>query len=228
MRYKEWTDEGLLRQPVFLRFRDDKPADGVRTAGTRDRGRADAADEPERIDPSPVPPSPMPREVPFSNLDKVFWPEEGYTKGDLIEYYRAISPWLLPYLRDRPLVLTRFPDGIDGQVVLPEGCARRSRRTGCAPSGCGARTPQREIDYFVCDDVASLLYIANLGTIPLHIWASRVATLEQPDWCILDLDPKGAPFRDVVTVALARSTRCATRSSCRASSRPAARPGCTC
>src|SRR5439155_1219504 len=62
---------------------------------------------------SPI--SPLPREVKFSNLDKVFWPEEKYTNGDLIEYYRSLAPWLLPYLKDRPLVLTRYPDGINGQ-----------------------------------------------------------------------------------------------------------------
>src|SRR3989475_7696371 len=67
---------------------------------------------------------------------------------------------------------------------------------------------QREIDYFVCDDLESLLYLANLGTIPLHVWGSRVASLEQPDWCILDLDPKEAPFTRVVTVAKAVKRLC--------------------
>ncbi len=68
--------------------------------------------------------------------------------------------------------------------------------------------PHREIDYIVCDDVESLLYVVNLGSIPLHMWGSRVAALEKPDWCILDLDPKGAPFTDVVTVAHAIDARC--------------------
>src|SRR5438445_313295 len=109
VRYKEWTDEGLLRQPVFLRFRDDKkPEDCV-----IDRARSREQSEP-MPDPSPsrTAPGSVLREVKFSNLDKVFWPEERYTKGDLIEYYRTVSKWMLPYLADRPLVLTRFPDGI--------------------------------------------------------------------------------------------------------------------
>ena len=67
---------------------------------------------------------------------------------------------------------------------------------------------QREIDYFVCDDLESLLYVINLGTIPLHIWSSRVATLQKPDWCLLDLDPKGAPFGHVVELALALRELC--------------------
>ena len=67
---------------------------------------------------------------------------------------------------------------------------------------------QRELDYFVCDDEASLLYVVNLGTIPLHLWSSRVPTLERPDWCVLDLDPKGAPFPHVVRVARAAKALC--------------------
>src|SRR5213593_2788030 len=102
VRYKEWTDEGLLRQPVFLRFRDDKPVTEI--------AKRDAGSEMRDAEPPVALTHPASRishpEVKFSNLDKVFWPEAGYTKGDLIEYYRAVSQWMLPYLADRPLVLT--------------------------------------------------------------------------------------------------------------------------
>jgi bifunctional non-homologous end joining protein LigD len=142
------------------------------------------------------------KRVPFTNLTKVFWPEEGYTKGDLVEYYRAISPWLLPYLKDRLLVLTRFPDGIKGKSFFQKDAP------GFAPGWVRlervwSESAQREIDYFVAADVESLLYIANLGTIPLHVWGSRISDLAHPDWCILDLDPKTAPFLHVVQVARA-------------------------
>ena len=203
VRFKEWTPDHLLRQPVFLRFRDDKePKECVITRnGTRETGNEDAE--------APTPPVsrvPSP-EVVFSNLDKVFWPDEGYTKGDLIEYYRAISPWLLPYLKDRPVVLTRFPDGIKGKSFFQKdapGFIPEWLRT----ERMWSEDTQRDIDYFVCDDVESLLYLANMGTIPLHVWGSRVATLEHPDWCILDLDPKEAPFTYVVTVARAVRKLC--------------------
>src|SRR5438034_496408 len=198
VRYKEWTNEGLLRQPVFLHFRDDKkPTDCVKAGN----GKRETGNESEAT--FPVSPAPFPeerREVRFSNLDKVFWPDDGYTKGDLIEYYRAISPWLLPYLNDRPVVLTRFPDGITGKSFFQKdapGFIPDWMRT----ERMWSEDTQREIDYFVCDDLASLEYLANMGTIPLHVWGSRVATLEQPDWCILDLDPKEAPFTHVLTVA---------------------------
>ena len=206
VRYKEWTDEGLLRQPVFLRFRDDKPVAECELPGSRkgEEGRGDSETDLPTRPSSTVPAS---REVKFSNLEKVFWPDDGYTKGDLIEYYRAISPWLLPYLKDRPVVLTRYPDGIAGKwffqkdapPFVPEWL--RTERMW-------SEDTKRDIDYFVCDDEASLLYLANLGTIPLHVWGSRVATLELPDWCILDLDPKEAPFRHVVTVARAIRALC--------------------
>jgi bifunctional non-homologous end joining protein LigD len=202
VRFKEITPDGLLRQPVFMRFRDDKePKDCV----IQGDGRREKDDEMAPESPSPI--SPLPREVVFSNLEKVFWPEEKYTKGDLIDYYRAISPWLLPFLEDRPVVLTRFPDGITGKSFfqkdapgfIPEWL--RTERMWSADT-------EREIDYFVCDNLESLLYLANMGTIPLHVWGSRVATLEQPDWCILDLDPKDAPFEHVVKVARAVKDLC--------------------
>jgi bifunctional non-homologous end joining protein LigD len=137
----------------------------------------------------------------------VFWPEDGYTKGDLVAYYQAIAPWLLPYLRNRPLVMTRFPDGIAGKSFFQKdapGFTPEWVRT----ERMWSEDTQREIDYFVCDDLASLLYVINLGSIPLHLWASRVPTLERPDWCVLDLDPKGAPFTEVVEVALSARELC--------------------
>jgi bifunctional non-homologous end joining protein LigD len=227
VRYLTWTREGLLRQPVFQRLRDDKapedcPMPRSRSgAGTedgdvhRDAGATEGGAPPGPPAPGSAAPeagvrglpslldeSPVEKKVPFSHLDKVFWPEEGYTKGDLIDYYQAIAPWLLPYLEDRPLVLTRYPDGVAGKSFFQKdapsfapGWVRLER--------IWSESAEREIDYFVADDVESLLYVINLGTIPLHVWGSRVRTLARPDWCILDLDPKTAPFAHVVEVARA-------------------------
>jgi len=140
--------------------------------------------------------------VVITNPKKVFWPDEGYTKSDLIDYYDAVSPWLLPYLKDRPLVLTRYPDGIKGksffQKDAPEWTPSWIRTARIHSHDVG-----RDIAYFVVDDRESLRYVVNLGTIPLHLWSSRLPSLDHPDWLVLDLDPKGAPFTDVVKVARA-------------------------
>jgi bifunctional non-homologous end joining protein LigD len=203
VRYREWTEEGLLRHPAFLRFRSDKRPEECELPGI---GRADRADsggagsDPGAGPAASAAPAVEPVDVKLSNLTKVFWPDEGYTKGDLIDYYRTIAPHLLPYLKDRPLVLTRYPDGIEGKsfyqkdapVFIPDWI--RTEKIWSTDT-------ERDIAYFVCDDLETLLYIINLGTIPLHVWASRVGALERPDWCILDLDPKEAPFSSVIAVA---------------------------
>jgi len=198
---KAWSEDGLLRQPELIRFRDDKePAECVRK-GTATVGAPEAADDP------PAPAVVRAPEVPLSNLQKVYWPKEKYTKGDLIDYYRTIAPWLLPYLKDRPLVLTRFPDGIEGksfyQKDAPDFTPEWIRTVPI-----WSEDTQRTLNYFVCDGLETLLYVANMGSIPLHIWASRADSLERPDWCIIDLDPKGAPFSDVVEVALSLHRLC--------------------
>jgi bifunctional non-homologous end joining protein LigD len=107
---------------------------------------------------------------------------------------------MLPYLRDRPIVLTRYPDGIGGksffQKDVPEFAPEWVRTERIY-----SKDTERDIDYFVVDDAETLRYVANMGTIPIHVWSARVATLERPDWLVFDLDPKGAPFTDVVRVA---------------------------
>jgi bifunctional non-homologous end joining protein LigD len=196
VRYKEWTDGGHLRHPVFLRLRDDKTAGECVLPGEE---REDAE--------APAPPAVAKKPVVFTNLNKVFWPDEGITKGDLIDYYRVVAPWMLPFLRDRPLVLDRYPDGITGksffQKNAPEKASGRLRTLAMRSEGS-----EREIEYLLCDDVEGLLYLVNLGAIPFHIGASRVGALDRPDWCSLDLDPKTAPFADVVRIALAIRELC--------------------
>jgi bifunctional non-homologous end joining protein LigD len=196
VRYKERTDDGNLRQPVFQRFRDDKPLEEcVMRVPVASLEVPEPASEAES------------RDVPITNADKVFWPDAGYTKGNLVAYYEAIAPWMLAYLRDRPLVLTRYPDGIAGksfyQKDLPDWAPGWLRTETIWSEGS-----ERELRYIVCDDVDSLVWVANSGAIPLHIWHSRVDSLQAPDWCVIDLDPKDAPFEHVIQVALALHSLC--------------------
>jgi len=222
VRYREFTPDGLLRHATFLRLRTDKRShecerqasgstaqssapDSTAAAARSSTGDSTAAGPDSGVETShdpPAPPAkaPVQKTINFSNLKKIYWPAEKYTKGDLVAYYRAVSKWLLPYLENRPVVLTRFPDGIDGKSFYQKDApvfAPEWMRT--VP--IWSEETQREIRYFVCDDEESLLYLANMGSIPLHIWASRVGSLELPDWCVIDLDPKEAPFSDVIRTA---------------------------
>lgn len=246
VRFREWTPDGLLRHPTFLRLRNDKSPHecerqqwqtansapvavaGARPASDDRAGPASSEAAPMSTDAvstdavSPDSVSTIDREeaapqlpassanervVTLSNLGKIYWPADRYTKGDMIDYYRAIAPWMLPYLRDRPAVLTRYPDGIDGKSFYQKD-APESVPSWIRTVPIWSEDTQRDIRYFVCDDVDSLLYVANMGSIPIHMWASRVDTLEQPDWCVVDLDPKDAPFSDVVRTALALHALC--------------------
>ena len=185
VRYSEVTSAGLLRHPVFLRLRDGLGPEACEAPAAREAAAEAAPAAPARA---------AAPELELSRLDKVFWPVEGFTKGDLLAYYEAAWPWLAPYLRDRPVVLTRYPDGIEGKHFYQKN----------APEFTPAWARRETIDgtdYFVCNDRRTLLYVVNSGAIPLHVWSARLGDLDRPDWLILDLDPKQAPFARVVRVA---------------------------
>jgi bifunctional non-homologous end joining protein LigD len=197
VRFTDWTEDGGIRHPAFLGLRDDKrPEECRRETPSRD---AELGEEPPPASPPAIVEPPR---VTISNPRKIFWPDEGYTKADLVAYYEAVSPWLLPYLEDRPLVLTRYPDGIGGKSFYQKD-APDFVPSWVRIERVWAKEVEREIDYFVVDDLETLRYVVNLGAIPLHLWGSHAGSLERPDWLILDLDPKGAPFTDVVKVARA-------------------------
>jgi bifunctional non-homologous end joining protein LigD len=208
VRYREWIDSDVgagvggrvPRFPVFVRFRDDKTA-------------LECGVPPHRMHASDVPPpetevehDPLVREVKVTNPQKVFFPADKITKGELVDYYRSIAPWILPYLKDRPTVITRYPDGIEGkwfyQKDMPEWVPPWLRTTLR-----WSEHSQREIHYVMIDDVDGLTFIANLGSIPIHVQASS-SDEGRPDWTIIDLDPKTAPRENVVPLALAIHELC--------------------
>ncbi len=213
----EGRGEALLRE-VRARGLDGivaKRADAPYRAGRSAAWLAVRA-APERASPAPrgrEDPPPVPhqararRRVEVTNGEKVWFPADGITKADVVDYYRAIAPFMLPYLEDRPLVLTRYPDGIDGksffQKDAPEWRPDWIRTVRIRSEDVG-----RDLDHFLVDDADGLAWIANLGTIPLHVWASRAGALERPDWCVVDLDPKEAPFEHVVRIARALHALC--------------------
>jgi bifunctional non-homologous end joining protein LigD len=204
VRFKSWSAQSLLRQPVFLRFRDDKPPEECRRPGEEEETELQNR---EAVEAANVV---VDKTVRFTNLNKVFWPvcehnAVAYTKGDLIDYYRSVAPWFLPYLADRPITLTRYPDGINGKSFFQKDAPpfipgwMRTERLWSEDTG-------RELDLIIGGDrgqgdLETLLFIANLGAIVLHAWNARASDPARPDWIILDLDPKEAPFEHVISLA---------------------------
>jgi bifunctional non-homologous end joining protein LigD len=184
--FVEWTHDGHLRAPSFQGLREDKPPANVR--------REQPAEEEHG-------------RVKLTNLDKVFWPDEGITKGDLIAYYEAVAPALVPHLRDRPFTMRRYPDGIAGKAFfqkdapshMPDWIARVRLQVSTRES------PRRRkwIEAPLVNDVDALLWTVNMGCIDMNTWYSRVDRLDRPDFVLFDLDPSpGSGFREAVQVAL--------------------------
>src|SRR6516165_12575096 len=143
------------------------------------------------------------RTLSLSNLDKVLWPNDGYTKGDLITYYQGIAPYALSHLKGRPLTLQRYPNGITGEAFfekqMPRGAPDWVERV-TVPTPGGSRG---SVTFVLCNDTPTLIYLANLATIILHVWTSRLPDLEEPDFVIFDLDPgERCTLRTLATVAV--------------------------
>jgi len=142
------------------------------------------------------------RAVPLTHPDKVFWPEEGYTKGDLIAYYEQIAPYILPHLAGRPCSLHRFPDGIRGVHFFQKNVRRETLPRFVETLLLRAKTTGKPVRYAMCNNEESLLYLANFGCIEFHPWNSRKGSLVKPDFIVFDLDPgPRSSFGDAVEVA---------------------------
>jgi bifunctional non-homologous end joining protein LigD len=137
----------------------------------------------------------------FTNLKKIYWKKEGITKGDMLNYYAQIAPYILPYMKDRPQSLHRHPEGINGLHFFQKDMRGKipdwiSRHKSFSESN------NETIEYMVCNDEATLLYMANLGCIEMHPWHSRVQKPDNPDYCLIDLDPdKNNTYEQVMEVA---------------------------
>ena len=139
-------------------------------------------------------------EIKFTNLSKIYWPKEKVTKRDMLNYYYQIAPYMLAYMKDRPQTLNRYPHGINGESFYQKDI------TGKVPSWIKgfpyfSEADNRQKNFLVCTNEASLMYIASLGCIEMNPWSSRAESPDNPDWCIIDLDPDNNPFEEVITAA---------------------------
>lgn len=190
--YAEITRDKIFRHPVFLRLRDEKSSKEVNEEVVEEIREVKRTEEIKvgRF------------KVTVTNRHKIFWPDEGFTKGDVIDYYDRISDYILPYLKDRPLSLKRNPNGI-----RDEGFFHKDAGENVPPyvdvykvkSGDG-----KLIDYIVCNNKATLLYLANLGCIEINPWNSTSRKKDNPGWMVIDIDPSDKnTFIEVVDTALA-------------------------
>ena len=193
--FAEWTHDGHLRAPSFLGFRDDKRPQDVRR-------ELPASTEP----PIPTEIRKGRRVLRLGNLDKLFWPEEGTTKGDLLAYYRADAPVLVPHLKNRPFTMKRYPDGWAGSHFfqkdapkhMPDWIPTRAYRSTSRES-----RQKRTIRYPLVNDELALLWMVNMGCIDMNTWYSRIDHPDRPDFVLFDLDPSpDVGFAETVEVAL--------------------------
>lgn len=141
------------------------------------------------------------RELILSNLEKVFWPEENITKGDLINYYHQISPYLLPHLKDRPITMNRYPDGINGKNFYQKDCPEYAPQW--IQTARDVTKEEKSTDYILVQDLGTLIWLVNLGCIEMHPWLSTVHRPEFPTFMVFDLDPgEKSDWSAVVNIAL--------------------------
>jgi bifunctional non-homologous end joining protein LigD len=198
--FTEVTENGLLRHPVYLGLRNDKKFTQVKKVN----------EEPKRLEKIE---NEMKMEnqnediidkhkVALSNVSKIYWPEENYTKGDMIEYYKNIAPYILPYLKNRPLSLKRNPNGIYDAGFFQKD-AGENAPAWIKKINVHSESNDKTIHYIMCNDAASLIYIANLGCIEMNPWFSTSFKIDNPTYMVIDIDPSEKnTFDEVIETAL--------------------------
>ncbi len=138
----------------------------------------------------------------LTNQNKIYWPKEKYTKGDLVAHYDAVADYILPYLKDRPQSMNRFPNGVGKPSFYQKGIDTAKVPGWLKTEKVYSTSNEDYIDYLICNDKATLLYMANLGCIEINPWNSRYTKEDYPDWVVIDLDPEEISFTEVVNTAL--------------------------
>lgn len=207
IKFSEFTETGSMRHPVYLGLRKDKTATEVvleqsqKMASEISHQTQKSSEKKTEKSKSKNKILPTDTKVEFTNTDKIYFPKEKITKGDVIRYYNEIADYILPYLVDRPQSLRRNPDGINSEGFFQKNV------TGTVPKWIKTRKIKSEsaataVEWLLCQDRETLLFLANYGCIEINPWSSRVGSLNHPDYIIFDLDPKAAPMKNIIKTAL--------------------------
>ena len=225
IKFTEITKDGIYRHPVFLRLREDKSVEDLQDISKnadetlrepqhdkeKNSGKMEKINETET--PKVVKKQVVQREneqktkignqeVKLTNQNKIYWPKDIITKGDLVAYYQSVAEFILPLLKNRPQSLNRFPNGIDGMSFYQKAAADETP-DWVKTEKIFSESNQKFINYIICNDAATLAYLNNLGCIEMNVWTSSTENLENPDYLVLDLDPsENNSFDDVIQTAL--------------------------
>jgi bifunctional non-homologous end joining protein LigD len=195
--FSEWTDEGLMRHPVFLGLREDKKPGEVHLEIPEVKPEEILESNGDEVEKEV---SINRRKLKLTNLDKIYFPEDGFTKGDIVGYYRKISKYMLPYLKDRPESMLRHPNGIHGKSFFHKNVDHMPP-DWVKTEKIYSEHNENYINYLICNDAATLVFMANLGCIEINPWFSRIQSQENPDYLVIDLDPEEISFDKVVETA---------------------------
>ena len=190
VKFSEWTNNHMMRHPVFEGLVDNSIKTDSVNKNIKSKNAKDFFIKSNG------------KRVKITNPDKLYWKEEKITKGDIVNYYNDISKYILPYLKNRPESLNRHPNGIDAPGFYQKDMDLKNLPEWIKTVKIGSSSNKKEIDYLICNNAATLLYMANLGCIEMNPCNSKIKSAERPDYLILDLDPGNIDFRYVIKTAL--------------------------
>ena len=216
--YAEVTGDSVFRHPSFEGMREDKRAADIILEKEKSTDDVLTGEDDLLTSRGIIPPKASERktllnpgddsqvrkvkghEIKFAHLNKLYWPDEGYTKRDMLNYYYQVAPFILPYLKDRPQSLNRFPNGIKGSSFYQKNV--KDKAPDWIKTFPYTTSENEHKEFMVGSDEASLLYMATLGAIEMNPWFSRVQSPDHPDYCVIDLDPDKNTFDQVIDAAL--------------------------
>ena len=205
LKYTELTKDNIYRHPVFLRLREDIEPQAVKV-NSGDNSKNESMKKP--VIPTKTKENSIlikieKQKLKLTNQNKVYFPKEGITKGDVIAYYQSISKYILPHLKNHPQSLNRHPNGVTGLSFFQKDASEETP-DWIKTHKIFSESTDKYINYIICNDKATLAYLNNLGCIELNIWASNIYNEEKPDYLVLDLDPSEKnTFEDVIETSLA-------------------------